>query len=116
MGYERQLHMKSGKSVDAGERVAACGAQGDDQGWRDVVLDVPLRVAMEIGRARTSIREVVRLAPGTVIELDRPAGEPLAIYANGTLIARGEVVVINDRYGVRFTDVISPGDRAQVSG
>jgi len=72
----------------------------------DLVFDIPLTLALEVGRASLTIRELLKLAVGSVVELDRPAGEPLDIRVNGRLISRGEVVAINDRYGVRFTDVV----------
>ena len=77
----------------------------------DVILDVSVTLSMEVGRARVPIRNLLQLNPGSVIELERAAGEPLDIYVNGTLIAHGEVVVINDRFGVRLTDVVSPTER-----
>jgi len=77
----------------------------------DVILDVSVTLSMEVGRARVPIRNLLQLNPGSVVELERTAGEPLDIYVNGTLIAHGEVVVINDRFGVRLTDVVSPTER-----
>lgn len=77
----------------------------------DVILDVSVTLSMEVGRARVPIRNLLQLNPGSVIELERAAGEPLDIFVNGTLIAHGEVVVINDRFGVRLTDVVSPTER-----
>lgn len=77
----------------------------------DVILDVSVTLSMEVGRARIPIRNLLQLNPGSVVELERAAGEPLDIYVNGTLIAHGEVVVINDRFGVRLTDVVSPTER-----
>ncbi|MFN7550781.1 MAG: flagellar motor switch protein FliN [Pseudomonadota bacterium] len=77
----------------------------------DVILDVPVQLSLEVGRARIPIRNLLQLNQGSVIELERAAGEPLDIYVNGTLIAQGEVVVVNDRFGVRLTDVISPAER-----
>jgi len=77
----------------------------------DVILDVSVTLSMEVGRARVPIRNLLQLNPGSVVELERAAGEPLDIYVNGTLIAHGEVVVINDRFGVRLTDVVSPTER-----
>lgn len=77
----------------------------------DVILDVPVTIAMEIGRSRISIRNLLQLNQGSVVELDRLAGEPLDVYVNGTLIAHGEVVVVNDKFGIRLTDVISPTER-----
>lgn len=77
----------------------------------DMVLDIPVTVAVEIGQGRIPIRTLLQLTQGSVVELDRLAGEPLDVLVNGTLIAQGEVVVVNDKYGVRLTDVISPAER-----
>lgn len=77
----------------------------------EVVLDVPIALSMELGRTRLSIRELLQLTQGSVVKLDRPAGEPLDILANGCLVARGEVVVVNERFGVRITDIVSPEER-----
>lgn len=79
----------------------------------DVILDIPVTLSMEIGRTRVSIQDLLQLAKGSVVELDRMAGEPLDVLVNGTLVARGEVVVVNDKFGVRLNDVISPADRVQ---
>ncbi|WP_428313426.1 flagellar motor switch protein FliN [Hydrocarboniphaga sp.] len=83
----------------------------DSEQGLDVILDVSVTLSMEVGRARIPIRNLLQLNPGSVVELERAAGEPLDIYVNGTLIAHGEVVVINDRFGVRLTDVVSPTER-----
>jgi flagellar motor switch protein FliN/FliY len=77
----------------------------------DVILDVAVTLSMEVGRARIPIRNLLQLNQGSVVELERAAGEPLDIYANGTLIAHGEVVVVNEKFGVRLTDVVSPAER-----
>lgn len=79
----------------------------------DMVLDIPVTVSVEIGQGRIPIRSLLQLTQGSVVELDRLAGEPLDVLVNGTLIAQGEVVVVNDKYGVRLTDVISPAERLQ---
>ncbi len=79
----------------------------------DVILDIPVTLAMEIGRTRISIRNLLQLNQGSVVELDRLAGEPLDVLVNGTLIAHGEVVVVNERFGIRLTDVISPSERVK---
>lgn len=79
----------------------------------DVILDIPVTISMEIGRTRLPIRNLLRLNQGSVVELDRLAGEPLDVLVNGTLIAHGEVVLINDKYGIRLTDVISPQERVR---
>lgn len=77
----------------------------------DVILDVPVSLSLEVGRARIPIRNLLQLNQGSVVELERGAGESLDVFVNGTLIAHGEVVVINDRFGVRLTDVVSPSER-----
>ncbi|NII09186.1 flagellar motor switch protein FliN [Oleiagrimonas sp. C23AA] len=79
----------------------------------DVILDVPVTLAMEVGRTRISIRNLMQLNQGSVVELDRAAGEPLDVFVNGTLVAHGEVVVINEKFGIRLTDVISPAERVR---
>ncbi len=79
----------------------------------DVVLDIPVTISMEIGRTRMPIRNLLQLNQGSVVELDRLAGEPLDVYVNGTLIAHGEVVVVNEKFGIRLTDVISPTERVK---
>lgn len=77
----------------------------------DVILDVSVSLSLEVGRARLPIRNLLQLNQGSVVELERGAGEPLDVFVNGTLIAQGEVVVVNDRFGVRLTDVVSPAER-----
>lgn len=77
----------------------------------DVILDVAVTLSMEVGRARIPIRNLLQLNQGSVVELERAAGEPLDVYANGTLIAHGEVVVVNEKFGIRLTDVVSPAER-----
>jgi flagellar motor switch protein FliN/FliY len=77
----------------------------------EVILDVPVTLTLEVGRARLPIRSLLQLAQGSGVELERAAGDPLDVYVNGTLIAHGEVVVVNDKFGIRLTDVISPAER-----
>lgn len=77
----------------------------------DVILDIPVRISMEVGSTAITIRNLLQLNQGSVIELDRLAGEALDVLVNGTLIAHGEVVVVNDKFGIRMTDVISPSER-----
>ncbi len=79
----------------------------------DVILDVPVVISMEIGRTNISIRNLLQLNQGSVVELERFAGEALDVLVNGMLIAHGEVVVINDKFGIRLTDVISPSERVK---
>ncbi len=77
----------------------------------DVILDIPVNISMEVGSTEINIRNLLQLNQGSVIELDRLAGEPLDVLVNGTLIAHGEVVVVNEKFGIRLTDVISPSER-----
>ena len=86
------------------------GATGQPGGL-DVILDIPVQLTVELGRTKTPIRDLLMLAQGSVVELDRLAGEPLDVLVNGTLIAQGEVVVVNDKFGIRLTDVIGPDER-----
>lgn len=89
------------------------GVPGDEEFNLDVILDVPVTISMEIGQTKISIRNLLQLNQGSVIELDRLAGEPLDVLINGTLIAHGEVVVVNEKFGIRLTDVISPVERVK---
>lgn len=77
----------------------------------DSILDIPVTISMEVGRSKINIRNLLQLNQGSVVELDRVAGEPLDVLVNGTLIAHGEVVVVNDKFGIRLTDVISQTER-----
>lgn len=77
----------------------------------DMILDIPVSISMEIGRTKISIRNLLQLNQGSVVELDRLAGEPMDVLVNGTLIAHGEVVVVNEKFGIRLTDVISAQER-----
>ena len=77
----------------------------------DMILDVNVRLSLEIGRAQVTIRDLLKLAPGSVVEFERPAGDPLDVLVNDRLVAHGEVVMVNDRYGVRFTEAIGAVER-----
>ena len=92
--------------------VAAPKAAGGVQSL-DFILDIPLKVTVELGRSRMAIREILQLAQGSVVELSKFAGEPLEVLVNDKLIARGEVVVVNEKFGVRLTDIISPVERIE---
>ncbi len=89
---------------------------GDDQknstlGDFGMILDIPVSLTVELGRTRISIRDLLQLAHGSVVELEGMAGEPMDVLVNGTLIAQGEVVVVNDKFGIRLTDIITPSER-----
>jgi flagellar motor switch protein FliN len=77
----------------------------------DMILDIPVAMTVELGRTKISIRNLLQLAHGSVVELDGLAGEPMDVLVNGTLIAQGEVVVVNDKFGIRLTDIITPQER-----
>ena len=78
-----------------------------------MILDIPVTVAVEIGRSKITISNLLKLNQGSVVELDRLAGEPMDVVVNGTLIAHGEVVVVNEKFGIRLTDIISPAERVK---
>ena len=98
------------ETQEAEGRIEAPAARGQNL---DVVLDIPVRLSMEVGSTRISIRKLLQLNKGAVVELSRLAGGPLDVLVNGTLIAHGEVVVVNDKLGIRLVDVISPEQRIQ---
>ena len=77
----------------------------------DMILDIPVQISVELGRTKISIKNLLQLAHGSVVELDGLAGEPMDVLVNGTLIAQGEVVVVNDKFGIRLTDIITPAER-----
>ncbi len=82
----------------------------------DLLLDIPLVVSVEVGRARILVRDLLQMQEGSLIELDKLAGEPLDLYVNSRLIARGEAVVVNEKFGLRLTDVVSPSERIENLG
>jgi flagellar motor switch protein FliN/FliY len=82
----------------------------------DFILDIPLKVTVELGRTKMNIKEILQLSQGSVVELSKFAGEPLEILVNEKLIARGEVVVVNEKFGIRLTDIISPAERIEQLG
>lgn len=100
------------------ERVAAAagGAMARDSRTLDFLLDVTLQVTVEVGRARMTIQDLLQLGQGSVMELEKLAGEPLDIFINGKQVARGEAVIVNEKFGVRLTDIISPEDRMEGLG
>ena len=89
------------------------GTLVEDEANLDIILDIPVTISMEIGRTEISIRNLLQLNQGSVVELDRLAGEPMDVRVNGTLVAHGEVVVVNEKFGIRLTDVISPAERVK---
>ncbi|KAF0193054.1 MAG: flagellar motor switch protein FliN/FliY [Gammaproteobacteria bacterium] len=95
---------------------AASGAPLGDKNNLDLILDVPVVISMELGRTSIPIRNLMQLTQGSVVELNRLAGEPMDVLVNGTLIAHGEVVVVNEKFGIRLTDVVSPVERVKKLG
>jgi flagellar motor switch protein FliN/FliY len=105
--------------ADAASGVAeAAAAAGKKRGGQtlDFILDVTLQVTVEVGRARMTIQDLLQLGQGSVVELEKLAGEPLDIFINGKQVARGEAVIVNEKFGVRLTDIISPEDRIEGLG
>ncbi len=103
-------------SIGAGEAEGNSLVNGKDMGNLDFILDIPLEVSVELGRAKMLISDLLQLGQGSVIELTKLAGEPLEIYVNQKLIARGEVVVVNEKFGIRMTDIITPSERVKQLG
>jgi flagellar motor switch protein FliN/FliY len=87
------------------------GAAGGMMGELDMILDIPVQITVELGRTKITIKNLLQLAHGSVVELEAMAGEPMDVLVNGTLIAQGEVVVVNDKFGIRLTDIITPSER-----
>jgi flagellar motor switch protein FliN len=114
------LNDQLNKVAEAADDVASAAggvAAGDKrrQGGQtlDFIMDVTLQVTVEVGRARMTIQDLLQLGQGSVMELEKLAGEPLDIYINGKPVARGEAVIVNEKFGVRLTDIISPEDRLE---
>lgn len=95
------------------DRLEDDGEENEPDVNLEVILDIPVTLSMEIGRTRIPIRNLLQLNQGSVVELDRLAGEPMDVLVNGTLIAHGEVVVVNEKFGIRLTDVVSPSERVK---
>lgn len=106
-----QSGMKGVKTAELEELNEDSSINDDDRRKLDAILDIPVTISMEVGRSQISIRNLLQLNQGSVVELERVAGEPLDVLVNGTLIAHGEVVVVNDKFGIRLTDVISQIER-----
>ena len=93
------------------EQFTAGGAAAAQRTDLDMILDIPVQLTVELGRTKIAIKNLLQLAQGSVVELDGLAGEPMDVLVNGCLIAQGEVVVVNDKFGIRLTDVITPSER-----
>jgi flagellar motor switch protein FliN/FliY len=93
------------------EQLSPSVARTESQNDLDMILDIPVQLTVELGRTKIPIKNLLQLAQGSVIELDGMAGEPMNVLVNGCLIAQGEVVVVNDKFGIRLTDIITPSER-----
>ncbi|HXA47686.1 MAG TPA: flagellar motor switch protein FliN [Burkholderiaceae bacterium] len=89
----------------------SAGAKAETHNDIDFILDIPVQLTVELGRTKIAIKNLLQLAQGSVVELDGMAGEPMDVLVNGCLIAQGEVVVVNDKFGIRLTDIITPSER-----
>lgn len=104
--------IEEAQAVELDELTDMTSSMSDEDAAKlDTIMDIPVTISMEVGRSFISIRNLLQLNQGSVVELDRVAGEPLDVMVNGTLIAHGEVVVVNDKFGIRLTDVISQTER-----
>lgn len=108
---QQMLQQHEQSQMDAAAAALPLSALAANEAKLEVILDVPVTLTLEVGRTRLPIRSLLQLAQGSVVELERAAGDPLDVFVNGTLIAHGEVVVVNDKFGIRLTDVISPAER-----
>jgi flagellar motor switch protein FliN/FliY len=100
---------------EGGPKLKVVGSKGNAPAVQslDFILDIPLKVTAELGRSKMSVKDILALAQGSVVELSKFAGEPLEVLVNEKLIARGEVVVVNEKFGIRLTDIISPVERIE---
>jgi len=108
---QEQAHVESAQQVPMQDLVESKTGPSLEDVNLEVILDIPVNISMEVGTSKISIRNLLKLNQGSVVELERLAGEPLDVMVNGTLIAHGEVVVVNEKYGIRLTDVISAAER-----
>lgn len=104
------------QKVDLEEFENSSGGNGEETPNIDVVMEIPVKLSMEVGSTNIPIKNLLKLSQGSVVELDRYAGDPLDVYVNGRLIAHGEVVVVNEKFGLRLTDVISKAERIKQLG
>jgi flagellar motor switch protein FliN/FliY len=112
-GADSSFGVQSGAAVRRASFDDLDGGQNSAVAYNDIdlVMDVPVQVTVELGRAKMQIRNLLALTQGSVVELDIIAGEPLEVVVNGCLVAQGEVVIVNDRYGIRLTDIVTPAER-----
>ena len=98
-------------AADVFKDLATSGSKSETHNDIDFILDIPVQLTVELGRTKIAIKNLLQLAQGSVVELDGMAGEPMDVLVNGCLIAQGEVVVVNDKFGIRLTDIITPSER-----
>ena len=108
---ERQQQQQSTATAAVFKDFSNKGTRNDTPNDIDFILDIPVQLTVELGRTKIAIKNLLQLAQGSVVELDGLAGEPMDVLVNGCLIAQGEVVVVNDKFGIRLTDIISPSER-----
>lgn len=112
-----QLVAEAAGMAEGGKKPAAANpTQSQNDRNLNLILDIPLKVSVELGRTKMPVSELLNLTQGSVIELSKLAGEPMEVYVNDKLIARGEAVVVNEKFGVRLTDIISPAERVEQLG
>ena len=108
---ERQQQQQATATAAVFKDFSNKGARTDTPNDIDFILDIPVQLTVELGRTKIAIKNLLQLAQGSVVELDGLAGEPMDVLVNGCLIAQGEVVVVNDKFGIRLTDIITPSER-----
>jgi len=111
LGEQASVEAKAAQPAQIFQQLGGGAAQGGAMQDLDMILDIPVALTVELGRTKISIRNLLQLAHGSVVELEELAGEPMDVLVNGTLIAQGEVVVVNDKFGIRLTDIITPSER-----
>ncbi|MBA3902873.1 MAG: flagellar motor switch protein FliN [Rhodocyclaceae bacterium] len=111
MGEQAAADSKTAQPAQIFQQLADTGGKPGAMQDFDMILDIPVSLTVELGRTKISIRNLLQLAHGSVVELDALAGEPMDVLVNGTLIAQGEVVVVNDKFGIRLTDIVTPTER-----
>lgn len=108
-----QLVAEAAGMADGGAKKTSAAPTAQSDRNLNLILDIPLKVSVELGRTKMPVSELLNLTQGSVIELNKLAGEPMEVYVNDKLIARGEAVVVNEKFGVRLTDIISPAERVE---
>jgi flagellar motor switch protein FliN len=103
-------------SAETNGKDEGMGAEGDAHADLDFILDIPLELSVELGKTKMLVNDLLQLGQGSIVELNKLAGEPLEVFINNKLVARGEVVVVNEKFGIRLTDIISPLERVRSLG